>query len=58
MKRNNRSFNDPAQTKFVGILWQLRPYQTRLQAGDVIVTAGAFAVKAEFQKGNGAKMVM
>jgi cobalt-zinc-cadmium efflux system membrane fusion protein len=29
-----------------------------LQAGDVIVTAGAFAVKAEFQKGNGAKMVM
>jgi membrane fusion protein, heavy metal efflux system len=29
-----------------------------LVAGDVIVTAGAFAVKAEFQKGNAPKMVM
>jgi cobalt-zinc-cadmium efflux system membrane fusion protein len=29
-----------------------------LAAGDVIVTAGAFAVKAEFQRGNMPKMVM
>jgi hypothetical protein len=29
-----------------------------LASGDVIVVAGAFAVKAEFQRGIGPKMVM
>jgi len=36
MKRNNRSFTDPAQTKFVGIIWQPLQHRPRLQAGDVI----------------------
>ena len=38
MKR--RTFNDPAQTKFVGILWQPRRQSSRLHAGDVIRFSG------------------
>jgi hypothetical protein len=34
MKR--RSFNDPAQTKFVGLIWRPFQYPFRLRAGDVI----------------------
>jgi hypothetical protein len=36
MKRKNRSFNDPAQTRFVGIIWQRLGQPSRLCAGDVI----------------------
>jgi hypothetical protein len=34
MKR--RTFNDPAQTKFVGLIWKPFAHPFRLHAGDVI----------------------
>jgi len=34
--RTKRRFNDPAQTEFVGIIWQDLQHPFRLHAGDVI----------------------
>jgi hypothetical protein len=35
-KRARKQFNDPNQTKFVGIIWQNLQHPFRLRAGDVI----------------------
>jgi hypothetical protein len=35
-KRKRKQFNDPNQTKFVGIIWQPLQHPFRLRAGDVI----------------------
>ena len=40
MKRNHRNFTNPAQRKFVGIIWQPLQPHSRLQAGDVIRFGG------------------
>jgi hypothetical protein len=40
MKRTKQSYNDPAQTKFAGIIWQPRQQPFRLHAGDVIRFGG------------------
>ena len=36
MRHTRRYFNDPAQTEFVGIIWQPLRHPFRLHAGDVI----------------------
>ena len=35
-KRTGKQFNDPNQTKFVGIIWHPKQHPFRLRAGDVI----------------------
>ncbi len=36
MRHIRKQFDDPAQTKFVGLIWQRSPHPFRLQVGDVI----------------------
>ena len=40
MRHTRRYFYDPAQTEFVGIIWQPLQHPFRLHAGDVIRLAG------------------
>ena len=41
MKHTRKCFNDPAQTEFVGIIWQPLQHPFRLHAGDVIRLDGS-----------------
>jgi len=40
MKRTRKHLNDPAQTKFVGIIWKPFQHPFRLHTGDVIRLGG------------------
>ena len=40
MRRARKPLNDPAQTRFVGIIWRPSQHPFRLQAGDVIRYGG------------------